>query len=107
MCGQASTYTEIGSIFNMKCKEGVIYSAFVLPHLDYCSTVWHSYDVTLTQKIECVQNYALHIIIHQPPGTSSMELQQRFNMTSLERRQQIALACEVHRCLTDRTPAQL
>ena len=33
----------------------LLYQTFVLPHLDYCSAVWHSCGVTLSQKIERVQ----------------------------------------------------
>ena len=37
----------------------LLYQAFVLPHLDYCSVVWNSCGATLGKRIERVQNYAL------------------------------------------------
>lgn len=30
----------------------MLYQSFVLPHLDYCSTVWHTCGATLTNRIE-------------------------------------------------------
>ena len=38
---------------------------FVLPHLDYCSIIWHTCGVTLTNRIEWVQNYALRMILQK------------------------------------------
>ena len=41
----------------------LLYLAFVLPHLDYCSVVWNSCGATLAKRIERVQNYALRMIL--------------------------------------------
>ena len=54
------------------------YQAFVIPHLDYCSVVWHSCGATLTQKIERVQNYALRMILNKPHRTGSEPLKQNW-----------------------------
>ena len=39
-----------------------IYSAFVLPHFDYCSLVWNNCSKTLQNKLQKLQNKAARII---------------------------------------------
>ena len=44
----------------------MLYNSLVLPHLDYCSTVWHFSNQTLSQSLERTQNYAMRVILSQP-----------------------------------------
>ena len=44
----------------------MLYNSLVLPHLDYCSTVWHSCNQTLSQSLERTQNYAMRVILSHP-----------------------------------------
>ena len=39
-----------------------VYSAFVLPHFDYCSLVWHNCSKALQNKLKKLQNKAGRII---------------------------------------------
>ena len=39
-----------------------VYSAFVLPHFDYCSLVWHNCSKALQNKLQKLQNKAGRII---------------------------------------------
>ena len=55
----------------------MLYNSLVLPHLDYCSTVWHSCNQTLSQSLERTQNYAMRVILSQPPRTRSAPPPQR------------------------------
>ena len=52
----------------------MLYQTLVLPHLDYCSIVWHSCRQALSQSIERIQNYAMRVILGKPPGTPSAPL---------------------------------
>ena len=52
----------------------MLYNALVLPHLDYCSTVYNSCSISLSDKLERVQNYAMRIILKKPPRTNSEPL---------------------------------
>ena len=59
----------------------MLYNSLLLPHLDYCSTVWHFCNKTLSQSLERSQNYAMRVILNQPlhmrsapSGTSSTGL---------------------------------
>ena len=76
----------------------LLYQALILPHLDYCSVVWSSCGITLSKRIERVQNYATRIILRKPPLTSSLELRQSLGWISLRERRHCALLCQVHRC---------
>ena len=53
---------------------GLLYQAFVLPHVDYCSIVWNHCGVMLRDRVERIQKYALRIIHRKPPRTSSEPL---------------------------------
>ena len=48
-----------------------LYNAFVLPYLTYCCAVWHFCSKTSSDNLQRVQNYAMRVILRQPPRTSS------------------------------------
>ena len=77
----------------------LLYQTFVLPNLDYCSVVWNSCGVMLSNKLEQIQNYALRLILRKPPRTSSAELRVALGWTTLKTRRNNAILCQVHRCL--------
>ena len=56
----------------------ILYNSLVLPHLDYCSTVWHSCNQTLSQSLERTQNYAMIVILSQPPRMRGAPSEARF-----------------------------
>ena len=76
-----------------------LYNALVLPHMDYCSVVWQECSRQLRQKLERVQNYAMGLILSQPPRTHSEEMRQKLNWTTLEKRRVMARLCMMHRCV--------
>ena len=84
-----------------------LYNALVLPHFDYCSVVWHSCGTTLSQKLERVQNYAMRVILDKPPLTPSEPLRQELGWSTLQRRREIKMLLQVHRCLSGRAPKYL
>ena len=46
------------------CK--TLYSAFILPHVDYCSDVWDQLTKDLERKVETIQNVGMRIILNAP-----------------------------------------
>ena len=76
------------------CK--TMYNSTVLPHLDYCSTIWHSCSSTLSQSIERIQNYAMRTILKKPPRTPSAPLRERLNWTTLHQRRHNFMLYQVH-----------
>ena len=70
-------FAAIGCIRRASCYLPVkirkmLYNSLVLPHLDYCSTVWHSCNQTLFHSLERSQNYAMRVILRS--ATSELRL---------------------------------
>ena len=85
----------------------LLYKSLVLPQLDYCSTVWHTNcSNELSTKIN-LQNYAMRIILDEPPRTPSAALRDWLGWTSLRRRRLYSLLCMVHRCVLQQAPEEL
>ena len=82
----------------------LLYQSLVLPHLDYCAVAWHSCGVVTSDRIERIQNYAMRVILRQPPRTSSEQLRQALGWTTLRRRRQNAMLRQVHWCLQKCAP---
>ena len=55
-------------------------------------------------ELEKIQNYAMRIILSQPPRTSSEDLRKKLGWTTVERRMKIRRLALVHRCVTERAP---
>ena len=54
------------SVYLPKQVRKMLYLSFLIPHLGYCSVVWHNCGVVLTSRVECIQNYALSVILKKP-----------------------------------------
>ena len=74
----------------------MLYNSLVLPHLDYCSTVWHFSNQTLFQSLERTQNYAMRVILSQPPHTRSAPLRDQLHWTTLHQRCHNQMLFQVH-----------
>ena len=85
----------------------LLYNALVLPHLDYCSVVYHSCNISNSNKLERVQNYAMRVILKKPPRTPSEPLHDALGWTTLQLRRQNRLLCQVYRCLHGHAPMYL
>ena len=85
----------------------LLYQTFVLPNPDYCSVVWNSCGVMLSNKVEQIQNYALRLILRKPPRTSSAELRVALGWTTLKTRRNNAMLCQVHRWSRKEAPSYL
>ena len=83
----------------------MLYLSLVLPYLDYCSTVWHSScSQALSNSVEQVQNYAMGVILHQPPRTPSAPLRQQLGWTTLWQQRHRHMLCQVHKCVLQTAP---
>ena len=79
------------------CKAQV-YKSFVLPNLDYCSSLWDPNHSTIIEKLESVQKLAARIVTREWHSNYSTHLN-RLNWSRLEairKRQKLALC---HRIL--------
>ena len=84
-----------------------LYLSLVLPHLEYCSVVWHNCGATLTKRMERVQNYALHITLNKPLRSSTEEMHSQLPLPPLSCRRDISTILQVRRCLSRRVPNYL
>ena len=48
-----------------------LYKAIVVPHLDYCSSVWDPPHTTYVRKLERVQSFAAHVVTGDWASSSS------------------------------------
>ena len=80
-------FAGLASIRRVPCHtRKLLYQSLVLPHLDYCAVAWHSCWGRMSDQIERIQKYAMHVILRQPPHTSSEQLWQALGWTTLRRR---------------------
>ena len=85
----------------------LFYNMLVLPHLDYCSCVWHTCGVNLQMKLERIQNYAIRLVTSAKPRTSSAQLRSELSWMTLQDRREMQVVSKVHSCLHGRDPAYL
>ena len=76
------------------CK--TMFSLIVLPHLDYCSTVWHLSNSVFSQSIERIQKYAMWIILKQPHRYCEREAQLNYSSKTHN-----FTLCLVQRCVAE------
>ena len=85
----------------------MLYMSFIIPHLDYCSVVWHNCGTVLTSRVEEIQNYALRVILKKPPRSNTKEMRRQLGLPTLERRRLNSTLLQVHRCLRGHAPEYL
>ena len=83
------------------------FNAFVLPHVDYCSVVWHECTKELQEKVERIQKYGMRLILSQPPQTPSEELRRTLKWMPLVKRRSLFRLALMHRCLNGQAPEYL
>ena len=74
--GKVAAITRASVYLPMQVRK-MLYSSFVIPHLDYCSTVWHNCGAVLTGRVERIQNYALRVILKKPSRSDTMEMRRQ------------------------------
>ena len=85
----------------------LLYNCLVLPHFDYCSTVWSNRYQFQTNKLKKVQKRAARIITNKPFETPSIELFQSLNWMPLENRFEFNRVTTIFKCLHNLTPNYL
>ena len=84
-----------------------IYQALILPHSDYCSSVWGDCNLTLTDKLQKLQNRAARAITRSNYDTSASSLLNRLNWDDLITRRQELKATLMFKTINGLTPAYL
>ena len=85
----------------------IIYNAIVSSHLNYCDIVWDNCGVTLSNKLQKIQNRGARIINDTPWHSSGRENLTRLNWQSLENKREDNTAKMMFRILNNRAPPYL
>ena len=84
-----------------------IYQALILPHFDYCSPVWDELSVTLSDKLQKLQNRAARVITRSSYDTSASILLNRLNWDNLSTRRKKLKATLKFKIIKGLSPAYL
>ncbi len=71
-----------------------LYKSLVLPHLDYCDTVYMCTTVQNLNKLQLIQNGACRTILKVPKDTHVDDMHQDLGIPTLAQRRQAHLATE-------------
>ena len=84
-----------------------IYQALILPHFDYCSLVWEELSVTLSDKLQKLQNRAARVITRSSYDTSASILPNRLDWDNLSTRRKKLKATLMLKIIKGLSPAYL
>ena len=84
-----------------------IYKALILPHFDYCSTVWDGLSLHLNDKLQKLQNRASRVILKANYATSSSVLREKLHWDTLQTRRHKQKAVMMFKSLNNLTPKYL
>ena len=95
------------SVYLPKQVRKMLYLSVFIPHLDYCSVVWHNCGVVLTSGVERIQNYALRVILKKTSRSDTKEMRSQLSLPTLEHRRLTSTLLQGHRCLHGHAPEYL
>ena len=85
----------------------LLYRSLVLPHLEYCPTVWDPSFKQLSDQIERVQNRAMRTILGKPSGTCSHTLRSELNWRTLYDRRRLRRGIATYKIVNKLSPPYL
>ena len=84
-----------------------LYNTIVLPHFDYCSSLWGNFGIVLRDKIQKLQNRAARIITRDSYDVRSKDILQKLNWSDLQRRRNIQKSILMYKVLNGHAPTYL
>ena len=84
-----------------------LYNTIVLPHFDYCSSLWGNFGIVLRDKIQKLQNRAARIITRDSYDVRSKDILQKLNWSDLQRRRKIQKSILMYKVLNGHAPTYL
>ena len=85
----------------------LIYRALILPYFDYCSSVWDELNVTLSNKLQKLQNRAARVITRSSYDTSASFLLNRLYWDNLSTRRKKLKAMLMFKIIKGLSPTYL
>lgn len=102
---QLNVLNRFKHVFNVSEKT-IIYNTFVLANFNYCPVVWHFCGVTLTRKMEKIQERALRFLLNDFTSEYNVMLD-KVGLDTLFIRRLKSIACEVFKAINDLSPTFL
>lgn len=84
-----------------------VYNALILPHFDYCSQVWDGLGVTLTNRLQKLQNRAARAITRSNYDIRSKDILKDLNWSTLNIRRKKQKAILMYKTMNGLTPRYL
>ena len=104
LCLVSKTKRLLGSLYrvfgncNRSCLS-TLYKSVILPHLDYCSSVWDPYHKVHIQALECVQTFTARLVTRNWSGNGE-SLRSLLSWPKLATRRQFQKICLCRRIVT-------
>ena len=85
----------------------LFFNAYILPHIDYCCTVWENINSTLTDCIIKLQKRAARIILDKGIDTPSVEMFNQLSWMTFPERVTFQKAVMMYKIFNNLTPSYL
>jgi hypothetical protein len=85
----------------------LFYNAYILPHIDYCCTVWGNCNVELINRIICFQKRAARLILDKTYETPSQQLFTELNWMTFDQRIKFKKAILMFKTMHNAAPSYL
>ena len=82
-------------------------NALVMPHFDYCNTVWSNCSTELSHSLQVLLNRLARILLNADIRTPVADLMYSLNWCKLDGRWETQLLVEVFKCLKGLAPSYL
>ena len=79
----------------------LFFNSYVLPHFDYCSTIWGNCSKTALNKLEKLQKRAARLILDKDYSTRSCDLFTELDWMPVGDRIHFKRAVQVYKCLNN------
>ena len=81
-----------------------LYKSIVIPHFDYCDTVYDACGKGLKDRLQRLQNRGLRLVLSQKPRTASDTLHAEANVRKLQQSRDFHLSCLMFNVLNGLAP---
>ena len=85
----------------------MLYKSIVLPHLEYCDTVWDTCAGYLKDTVQKLQNRACKIILRRDRLAHTNDIHRELKLWKLHERRKFHCACVTFRCKNELVPSYL
>ena len=96
----------IKTFLNLSTRK-LYFNAYILPHLDYCCTIWGNCNDNLVEKLIKFQKRAARLILNKPMDTPSEELFQTLGWMKFDERVNYRKAILMYKSLHNLAPTYL